>query len=202
MRIFRKLRGVRFYGRMHAPPHFREPMSTCSHLVEFFSADERLVERVADFMQEGFDTGCTCIAAVTPEHRARIDGELAARGLNSNELIAAYRYIVIDARKTLNSIRCATGFDVAEFHRSFGHLISLAASGGKPVRIVGELVTLLAEQSDADAILQLEEMWNDLSRDYSFTLFCLYSADVCESRLSPRQRNQIRALHSRPAETA
>ena len=172
-------------------------MNTCSHLVEFFRADERLVERVADFMEEAFADGCACIAIVTPEHRGRIDVALASRGLLSDELIAAYRYIVIDARATLTSLRSAGVFDIPEFHRSLGQLISLAASGGRHVRIVGEMVTLLARQGEGDAVIQLEEMWNDLSREHDFSLYCVYPTDVFDAPLDACLRQQIRALHSR-----
>jgi KaiC/GvpD/RAD55 family RecA-like ATPase len=179
-----------------------QPMNACSHLAEFFSGDERLVERVADFLQEGFETGSTCIAVLTSHHRARVDAVLATRGFISDELVADYRYIVIDAPTALNSIRSGGGFNVEEFHRSFGQLISLAASGGKQVRIVGEMVTLLAEQGEADAVIQLEELWNDLSRVHSFTLYCVYADDVCKRSLGQRERNQISTLHSRIPATA
>jgi KaiC/GvpD/RAD55 family RecA-like ATPase len=172
-------------------------MNACSHLAEFFSGDERLVERVADFLQEGFDAGSTCIAVLTPHHRARVEAVLARRGLRSDELIAEYRYIAIDARTALDSIRSNHVFNVEEFHRSFGQLISLAASGGKQVHIVGEMVELLAEQGEGDAVIQLEELWNDLSRVHSFTLYCVYAEDVSRRSLSQRERNQIITLHSR-----
>ena len=177
-------------------------MNTCSHLVEIFYADERLIEGVADFLAEGFVEGCACIAVVTPSHRTRIDAALASRGHDSDELVAAYRYIALDARTTLASFRSEGAFDVAEFHRSFGQLIALAASGGRRVRIVGEMVALLAEAGEGSAVIELEEMWNDLSREHPFTLYCVYPAKVFESPLGPRERQKIRALHSRAFERA
>jgi hypothetical protein len=177
-------------------------MDTCSHLVEIFYADERLIEGVADFLAAGFADGSACIAAVTPAHRTRIDAALAARGYDGDELVAAYRYIVMDARATLASFRSDGAFDVAEFHRSVGQLIALAASGGREVRIVGEMVVLLAEAGEGSAVIELEEMWNDLSREHPFTLYCVYPANVFEGPLGPRERQQIRALHSRAFERA
>jgi hypothetical protein len=177
-------------------------MNTCGHLVEFFASDDQLIGHVADFIQEGFNSGCACIAAMTPEHRASIDRELADRGLMTERLIADYRYVVLDARDTLDALRSAGRFDVAEFHRRMGGLISLAAAGGKHVRIVGELVTLLAEQGEGDALIELEELWNDLSRDYPFTLYCPYPTHVFASSLNAKHRNAIRALHSHDLDTA
>lgn len=172
-------------------------MHSCSHLADFFRTDDALIERSVAFLRDGFASGCTCIAAVTPEHRARIATGLAARGLDESALIATYRYIVLDARKILDSVRHAGVFDVAKVHKTFGELLSLAASGGRDVRVVGEIVTLLAREGDSEGVIQLEEIWNDLSRQYPFTLFCPYPTDVFESPLTQRHLAQVRALHSR-----
>jgi hypothetical protein len=167
-----------------------------------FYADEGLIDGVADFLAAGFADDCVCIAIVTPAHRSRIDAALAARGHNSEELSAAYRYIVTDAQATLASFRIDGRFDVAAFHRNLGRLIALASSGGREVRIVGEMVALLAQSGAGQAVIQLEEMWNDLSRDHPFTLYCVYPASVFESPLGHSERQQIRALHSRAFERA
>jgi hypothetical protein len=177
-------------------------MNTCGHLVEIFYADEGLIDGVADFLAEGLADECVCIAIVTSAHRARIGAALASRGHDSEELIAAYRYIVTDAHATLESFRIDGQFDVAAFHRNLGSLIALASSGGRKVRIVGEMVALLAQAGDGEAVIQLEEMWNDLSRDQPFTLYCVYPASVFDSPLGHRERQQIRALHSRAFERA
>jgi hypothetical protein len=172
-------------------------MHSCSHLADFFRTDDALVERVVAFMREGFASGCTCIAALMPQHRVRVAKGLAACGLDEATLIATYRYIVLDARKMLDSVRSAGVFDVAKVHKTFGQLLSLAASGGRDVRVVGEIVTLLAQEGDGRGVIQLEEIWNDLSRQYPFTLFCPYPTDVFESSLTQRHLAQVRALHSR-----
>ena len=177
-------------------------MHSCGHLAEFFRTDEELIERVVAFMQEGFETDCACIAVVTPQHQAKIADSLRARGLSEDALIAAYRYIVLDAQTMLDSIRREGKLDAAEFHRSFGQLISLAASGGRHVRLVGEMVTLLANEADSAGVIQLEEVWNDLSRVYPFTLLCAYPMAVFESSLSPQSLLQVRALHSRVRHSA
>ena len=179
----------------------RVVMDTCSHVVEFVSTDEQLVKQAATYMYETFAAGSACIAAVTAQHRDQIAHALAERGLDTDALIADYRYIVIDAQATLDTLRPNGRFDVAGFHRNFGQLISLAAAGGKSVRILGEIVTLLAQQGEGDAVIELEELWNDLSRTHPFTLYCLYPAPVFNASLDARHRHAIRALHSHVLET-
>jgi hypothetical protein len=174
-----------------------EAMHHCYHIVDFFAAEETFVQRVAAFMRDGFESGCACIAIVTPAHRVAINDALALRGFDGDELIAEYRYIVLDAEATLDAIRRDGRFDVAEFHRTLGQLITLAAAGGKQLRIVGEVVSLLAERGEHLAAIELEELWNDLSREYPFTLYCAYRS---ESMDSADLRQKVRALHNGLAE--
>jgi hypothetical protein len=200
MRIFRKLRAPSFCVRMRRTHQLPLAMNTCSHLVEFFRAGERLIERVAEFLHQGFDAGCVCIAVVTSSHRAGIDRALARRGLHSDDLIADYRYIVLDAREALRSIRRDGRFDAAEFHRSFGQLITLAAAGGRPVCIVGEMVALLVEQGETEAAIELEEMWNEMSRIHPFTLLCMYPDEPFKSANGKQDRLRVTTLHNRASD--
>jgi hypothetical protein len=142
--------------------------------VHFVDLDEDLVRVIGRFFREGFDAGATCIAIVTREHRVRIDAHLESRDFNPEKLAAAYRYIPLDADTTLASFMSGDLLDRERFHRSSRLLLAQAASLGAPVRIFGEMVTLLAERGLNHTALQLEELWNDLSREYAFTLLCCY----------------------------
>jgi hypothetical protein len=55
-------------------------------------------------------------------------------------------------------------------------LIRQLSANGKPLRIYGEMVNVLAAQGEYQAAHQLEELWNDLGRRNRFTLFCGYAA--------------------------
>ena len=57
-----------------------------------------------------------------------------------------------------------------------GGLIRQAGTGGRPVRAYGEMVALLWDDGLVNAAIQLEEMWNELGRRHSFSLFCGYPA--------------------------
>jgi hypothetical protein len=45
-----------------------------------------------------------------------------------------------------------------------------------PLRIYGEMVEVLACEGNYNGASQLEELWNELSLEHSFTLLCGYSA--------------------------
>jgi hypothetical protein len=162
------------------------------HLVQFFDADDELVRAVASFLAAGFDAGHTCVCVATAEHRKKIAGVLSGTGFNTELLAASYRYIPLDAEATLESFVGDHRPDRERFHRIVGLLVAQAASRGAPVRIYGEMVTLLAQRGLDQAVLDLEELWNELSRAQDFMLFCGYPRAAVRKQLLDR----ISAVHS------
>ena len=170
-------------------------MQHSEHLVEFFDADADLVRVVTHYLAQGFDAGHTCICVVTAEHREMIENRLVAIGANPGALAASYRYIPIDARATLDTLtQGGDRPDRERFHRIVGLLVSQAASRGAPVRIFGEMVALLARRGLYQAVLELEELWNELSRERDFMLLCGYPREA----FTTEQLDTISAVHSRP----
>jgi hypothetical protein len=162
------------------------------HFVQFFDADDELVRGVVRFHLAGFEAGETVICVATPEHREKIDAQLVELGADPGALAASYRYIPLDARTTLDSFMDGQRLDRERFHRNIGLLIAQAASRGAPVRIFGEMVVLLAQQGRDPFVLELEELWNELSRYHSFSLFCAYPRASC----SRAMYETICAVHS------
>jgi MEDS: MEthanogen/methylotroph, DcmR Sensory domain len=171
-------------------------MGSCDHLVEI-SADDHLVEHAAAFFAEGFSLDCACIAIVTAEHQRLIDESLTRQGQQPQSLLAVNRYIVLNAEQTLDSLLLHGQLDDLQFHRMFGELVRLAGAGGRGVRIVGEMPSLLAKRGDRDGMIHLEELWNDLSRDQTFSAYCLYPAELFSTAADGAWRDSICAIHSR-----
>lgn len=170
-------------------------MNCSTHLVHVFSNDEPLVSAVARFVCEGLRAGETCVACITAEHRARLDELLRATGLNPTALEAEYRYIPLDAARTLATFyEPRTGINRMRFHRNIDQLLRQASSRGQPVRVFGEMVILLVAQNRPEIAIELEELWNELSRQHNFQLFCTYPSS--EFTRDPRYRQLLRAVHS------
>ncbi|HXS67878.1 MAG TPA: PAS domain S-box protein, partial [Candidatus Polarisedimenticolia bacterium] len=53
-------------------------------------------------------------------------------------------------------------------------IIKASNNGQRKLRAFGEMVALLWAEGKGEAALQLEQLWNQLSRQYSFSLFCAY----------------------------
>jgi hypothetical protein len=170
-------------------------MSKSAHIVQFFGNDEEYVRAAGHYLHEGLAAGDTCVAVATAEHHRKLDAYLAGVGLDAAVLSAEYRYIPLQAEATLQTFFDArTGIDHQRFHRQFNQLMSQAAARGQPVRIFGEMVALLADQGHPAEAIRLEELWNELSRQHNFTLFCSYK--VSPFTQNPRYRKLLHGIHS------
>lgn len=182
-------------GREHAGPSRLHSMNNSAHIVQFFASDEEYVRAAGAFLRDGLTAGDTCVAVATAEHHRQIDAYLFEMGLNTGALAAEYRYIPLQAETTLQCcFDAGHGVDRERFHRHFNLLMSQAAARGYPVRLFGEMVSLLAEQGHPAEAIQLEELWNELSRHHNFTLFCSYK--VSPFTQDPRYRKLLHGIHS------
>jgi hypothetical protein len=66
--------------------------------------------------------------------------------------------------------------DRALFNATVGALVTELAGSGRPARIYGEMVDVLAAQGAYAAACELEELWNALGTRHPFTLLCGYRA--------------------------
>jgi hypothetical protein len=170
-------------------------MSNCAHIVQFFRDDDEYVRAAGGFLREGLLAGETCVAVATPKHQRQLQHYLLDLGLDTQMLSAEYRYVPLDAEQLLPTFYDAhQGLDPVRFHRQFNQLMSQAASRGQPVRLFGEMVSLLAERGRPSEAIELEELWNELSRQHNFTLFCSYQ--VSSFTENPRYRKLLHGIHS------
>ena len=91
------------------------------------------------------------------------------------------------------------------FMEVIGGVISRAAESGRPVRVFGEMVSLLVADGHPAAALRLEELWNDLQAHlaHAFSLFCAYPMDHFGGEAHQELFSDVCAAHSQvvPAES-
>ncbi len=169
------------------------------HFVQFFHSDGQQIDAMAWFVRETLEADGTAVVLATPEHRAAVGARLESFGLDVSGEIAAYRYIEVDASTALSQFFDGTRCDHEKFHHQFDTLLRQVAARGKPVRVYGEIVNLLAQRNLDAAVLEVEELWNELSRHHAFTLFCGYSRDLLPDTAQMRKTlERVCALHSLP----
>ncbi len=156
-----------------------ENLNAGRHVVQFYGHDEELAESVAGYLLEALGRGGVAIVIATPEHRREFEHRLG-KALGGGADLAAARdsgaYLALDAGETVRELMPAGRLDIAAFDRVIGSLIRQAGTGGRPVRAYGEMVALLWDDGLVNAAIQLEEMWGELGRTHSFSLFCGYPA--------------------------
>jgi hypothetical protein len=168
-------------------------VSGSDHFVQFFDADDRLADAVGRFVHVGLAAEEVCVVVATRAHRSAIAAALAARGVDVAAFEARYRYIAVDASTLLCEFYSNGRLNRYRFHDRAGLLLRQAAASGRPVRVFGEMVSLLATDGSIAVALELEELWNELGRSHDFTLFCGYSS---ESFTGPRAGDALQRVCS------
>jgi PAS domain-containing protein len=161
----------------------------CRHAVQFYEHDSALIEALGQHIGTALESGDTAIVIATEAHRQGLAEELRLRKIDASAATKAGLFIQLDAAETLASFMVGGGPDKQKFQATVGALVSQAAARTKPgCRLVayGEMVALLWAEGKRDATLRLEELWNELSEQYTFDLLCGYPIGVFD-RMEHRQ---------------
>jgi hypothetical protein len=166
------------------------------HIVQLFDGTPTFIDAVAAFLYDGWTQGDTLAIVATPAHWTGVAQRLAALGLPIEVAGADGRLTVRSAEEVLLRFMREGRPDPALFQASVGGLLHDLVSRGRPVRVVGEMVDVLAGSGEFAAAEALESLWNDLRAREPFRLFCAYAAATFSD---PRQGDRLRrvcAAHS------
>jgi signal transduction histidine kinase len=148
-----------------------------SHVVQFYENEDFLSGTVADFLATGFEARQPVIVIATDPHRNAFSAHLRKKGFDLDAASREGRFHMLDARETLGTFMSGDVPDSDRFRKSIGGLMDRALDGSDHagIRAYGEMVDLLWKDGNADGALRLEELWNDLAKEYSFSLLCAYA---------------------------
>ena len=172
-------------------------VSEFEHFVQFCETDEFLVSSVSKFISAGLMEGEGCIVIATQAHRESIEELLEAQGLAFTLARAQGKYISLDAASTLSQFMVDGCLDPVRFHKVIGDVIKQASDGGCKVCAFGEMVALLWAEGNRAGAIHLEELWNELSRRYSFSLFCAYPIKGFDGEADETEFAEICKQHGR-----
>lgn len=180
-----------------------EERPCCEHAVQFYETDAYLIGALGAFVEAGLRRGDQVIVIVTEEHRRALEARLGTK----TSFVAAARaggsYLALDAGETLAKFMVDGAPDAARFHQIVGGLFAWASARGPSVRAFGEMVALLWAEGNGPAAIQLEELWNDLQKMYTFSLLCAYRMSDFRGTINQPAFAHICQAHSRvlPAES-
>ncbi|HJZ76852.1 MAG TPA: MEDS domain-containing protein [Vicinamibacterales bacterium] len=148
----------------------------CSHAVQFYEEDGHLLDLLTRFVGTALVSGDVAVIIATKAHRDGLFKRLKANGLDVSVAQDQGRFVALDAASTLSKLLRQTELDAMLFQELVGGILEEVSRSGERRRIVafGEMVALLWTQGKADSAIQLEQLWNEMARQYEFSLCCAY----------------------------
>jgi signal transduction histidine kinase/CheY-like chemotaxis protein len=187
----------------YAPRSDWAEMSATDHFVQFYEADGFLLNSLTGFIGNAITAGDAAIVVATPEHRNGLDELLQANGLDVTSAKARGRYVSLDAVESLSRFMVDGSPDPTRFHDFMGGVIASVTDGRSRIRAFGEMVALLWAEGNHAGAIRLEELWNDLQKAHSFSLFCAYPMNSLSGERFIEPHGSVCNVHTRviPAES-
>lgn len=170
---------------------------TKDHLAHFYAQDWMLTTCLLDYVSEGLCRGERCIVAATPQVLIRLQKGLRELGIDVAAALQDGQYITYDAEETLARVMDGRAINVAAFEREVGEVLSrLAMDPDRPIRMYGEMVSVLLRQHNISAALDLEAQWERLRQMYNISLYCAYPESALTNIASSSALESLSHAHS------
>jgi signal transduction histidine kinase/CheY-like chemotaxis protein len=186
-----------------APRSSWSAMSDTDHFVQFYETDGFLLDSLSGFIGKAITSGQAAVVIATQEHREGLDRLLLGSGLDVANAKTGGQYISLDAAETLSKFMVDGSPDPGAFRQLMGGVIGSVTDGRPGVRAFGEMVALLWAEGNHTGAIRLEELWNDLQKAHSFSLFCAYPMHGLGGAQLIEPHSGVCTVHSRviPAES-
>jgi len=173
------------------------------HAVQFYKKQSFLAGVISDYVAEGLRQGEAAVVIATPAHRRAVLAQLGRKGIEVQQAKATGMLTMLDAGETLSTFMRDNLPDRSLFTRQIGAVIEKCGhtGNGASVRAYGEMVDLLWGDSNPEAAIALEEMWNDLASTHTFSLLCAYAIDGFASASDAESFRAICGTHTRVVPT-
>jgi CheY-like chemotaxis protein len=169
------------------------------HEIDFYSDDDEFVEVMASVIGTDLQSGSAVVFVASKGPRERVFSRLAAYPA-FDVAVAEGRYQPLDADELIDSFMVGGELSRDRFLQVTNSAVSLAASASKANgrRVVGcgECAPLVWSRGHKEAAIQVEQMWNEVSKDHLFDILCCYPFASIKNQEDSRALQQICAEHS------
>jgi len=149
-----------------------------THIVQLYSDDSLFLDVLCRFIGGAVAVGDAGVVIATKAHRDGLALRLKERGLDTAKAISQGRYVPVDAEELLSRIMVKGRVNETHFREIIGDLLTRARNSSdckdSRIAIFGELVALLWADGKPQEAIGVAQMWNDLARNYRFSLLCAY----------------------------
>ena len=154
--------------------------ASCGHAAQFYSDDQTFIDSMGDFLDVALRCGDAVSVVANETFRAGLAEQLNAHGWSVGESGDHGRYRAMDSGDALASIMCGDRPDANRLAQIVDDLerSRLASAEGRTRRhtVVGEITVPLFLNGNVRAGMEVERMWNDLTRTLPFMTVCCYPA--------------------------
>jgi anti-sigma regulatory factor (Ser/Thr protein kinase) len=144
------------------------------HIARFYEDYRDLTESVVQYLLGALEAGGVAVMVTTTPHRVVLEKGMASAGVDVPLAFLDGRIISIDAQETMDQFLLGNEPRPDLFRTVIGGHVRRAVGRGGPVHIFGEMVDLLWQAGQVNAVVQLERLWVDLGHEFPFSLFCAY----------------------------
>lgn len=166
------------------------------HICKFYERESHLLSSVCDFIVPALTRSEGVLIIATPEHIQNFRQALERRSIDVTQAVAKEQLIFLDAHSTLSSFMDDDVIVEEKFREVLEPKLRTLYAKFKKLRAYGEMVNLLFAANDFSNTLRLEQLWNELSADYPFSLLCSYSNENFRDKEHIEAFREIARTHS------
>lgn len=173
------------------------------HFAQLHRDPQDLADTVTIYLATGLRRGNGVVVIATPQHTNLFLTRLRADDLDPSLFLKSGRLELHDAEMTLRKFLRNDTPDWQDFRHALASIFErLRAFGRGTTRAYSGMVDLLWQEGKQAAAIRLEEYWNELARQYPFSLFCSYMLDVHHDQAYAGPLEDIGRTHSEILGTA
>jgi CheY-like chemotaxis protein len=185
-------RGGRFIGGGLERIDRGDSLTSHRHDVLFWSSDAVLVSGLGRFIADALHAGSSVIVVMSDTHNEKLHENLRAAHVQLDVAIREGRYVPLSVSDLLSTIMVNGWPDLERFRSTAAGIVAEAArhatgNHGK-VAACGEGAATLWTQGHADAAIQLEQLWDDVSIGQQIDILCPYPVAVRDEHASDLRR--------------
>ncbi len=175
--------GAQFVGRAERIAR-GDALASHHHDLLFYSTDEVFVSAFSQFVASSLRQDCAVIALLTESHCESIRRNLQSSHVDLDHAIREGVYIPVNVQQLISKVMVHGTPDPTRFMSASGELVAeavqRAADQGRKVAACGECAPALWADGYVDAAIQLEHVWDDVSRRQPIDVQCAYPMSVRE----------------------
>jgi DNA-binding NarL/FixJ family response regulator len=168
------------------------------HTVQFHANDSHYLDEISQLVGATLRSGEQVVLVTSETTRIGVAQRLQARQLNLAALAEREQYVATDSALALSQVMHDGKPDkerLAEVIHGLDRLRLAAPNGPGRLTIVGDMTVSLCRNGDFEAALEIERIWNELTRALPFFTVCSYPIDCFEHEEARNQLPNVCAEH-------